>query len=75
MVRVAKKEAIVTFFIRPTKDSKHHINTSYDNGHLLYHNEYSRKLIEKYVSSLEKVDHFTWEPINDKEEILHIYLK
>ena len=72
LIRVAKKEVLVVFFIRPTFGDK--INYGYSDGHLIYHNQYDRQKLQKFVTSNKKVRSISWEPVNQQEEILHIYL-
>lgn len=73
LVRVAKKEVFITFFIKPTEEPTK-INLAMINDSPLYHNSYNKMEIERYVFSLDKVSHIEWEEL-EKEMILHIYLK
>ncbi len=73
LVRVAKKEVLVVFFIKPTKKDDV-IDLAWVSFNQCYHNYYNQKRLEDYVTSLEGVDHFTWENVNKDENILHIYL-
>lgn len=73
-IRVAKKEVLIVFFIKPhEKDDI--IDKSVLDGHTVYHNTYSQNKFARYVLSHEKVDRIVWENVNDKENIAHIILK
>jgi len=74
LVRVARQEVYIVFFIKPTY-SPENIHQDLVNGDLLYHNRYDRGKLERFIYSLDKVDHIEWEQIDNVEEILHIYLK
>lgn len=68
MIRVARKEAIHIFFIKPN-DTEIIKYTEHDN---LYHNTYCKKDIEEFISSNNKVKKFYWKEINETECSLHI---
>ena len=73
MIRVAKKEVIIVFFIKPN-NRPDHINYYEKNGYELYENHYNQQKIEKYVASLAQVDYFEWEQVKWREKSFHIYL-
>lgn len=73
LIRTAKKEVMITFFIKPS-DAPDNISKAYHDGYVLYHNSYNKKDLEAYVTSLKKVNHITWHDINANEVALHIYL-
>lgn len=73
LIRVAKKEVLVVFFIKPT-DEPDRIDPAMIDGALLYHNTYNRTKLIDYVRRNPKVVSFAWQTINDKEEALHIYV-
>jgi Methylase involved in ubiquinone/menaquinone biosynthesis len=75
LVRVASKEVVVVFAIKPEMTSQDALRSSYVNGYLLYSNHYSRPKLEQFLTSLPKVFHFQWEEVDDRENILHIYLR
>ena len=70
LIRIAKKEACHIFFIKPTSSSRHDIR--YDAPSNLYHNIYSKLLIEEYLASNNKVVSWRWVDITDDECALHI---
>jgi len=72
LIRVAKKEALITFFIQPQETQS--ISSAYYNDHLLYHNTYCRPALERFVLSNPKVSKLEWEYVDGREIILHIYL-
>lgn len=71
MIRVAKKEVIIGWFISPSENEK----INYWEEEDLYHNEYSKSEIESILNSNEKVKSFEWISVDDKEINLHILLK
>jgi len=73
MIRVASKLVVHIFFIRPAKQEI--INYNPDNN--LYHNTYSKRDIEEFLTEHEDVDIFEWQIIPGAvtEEALFIYLK
>ena len=73
MIRVAKKEVIIIFFIKP-QDDPTEILSSIENNYLLYHNKYNRDDLEEFIESNSKVNGQYWEEVNDKEVMLHIVL-
>lgn len=74
LIRVAHKEVIVIFFIKPSHKADN-IRSSKRNGDVLYHNIYNKKTIEQFVCFHPKVRNIEWEDINIDEIVLHIYLK
>lgn len=76
LCRVAKKEALIIFFIKPRENiNSDVINKSIDRGYVLYHNIYKLSSLENFIKSLPKVDYFEWEEVDSNEVILHIYVK
>lgn len=73
LIRVARYEALVVFFI-PATDVEDIIDFGISDGHMVYHNRYNRAKLEKFVLSQPKVSHITWETISQNEEILHIFV-
>lgn len=69
MIRVAKKEVVVTFFIRPAEEEKIFAD---ENG--LNTNTYSKKDIEYALGVNDKVIGWEWELFEEDEEILYISL-
>lgn len=74
-IRIAKKEVLIVFFIKPSDKKEDVIDLGFLDGHSVYHNKYSQSKFVEYVLSHEKVDHCYWENINEKEMIAHIYIK
>lgn len=73
LIRVATKEVIIIFFIKPgEKPDKIHCNDC--DGYLLYHNYYNQQQLEQYVQTFSQVDRFEWKEVSSNETILHIYL-
>lgn len=73
LVRVARCEVLIVFFIKPTVEPDN-FSLSSDHNSLLYFNRYNRRTLEEYVLSNAKAKAVAWEDVNDKEVILHIYL-
>ncbi len=73
LIRVATKEVIIVFFIKPgEKPDKIHYSDC--GGYLLYHNYYNQQQLEQYVQTFSQVDKLEWEEVSSNEIILHIYL-
>lgn len=72
LIRVAQKEVLIVFFIK--LGAADIFNYSICDGHPLYHNHYNKQKFENFVKSNKKVASLEWETVNDKEEIVHIYL-
>lgn len=73
LVRVAKKEVLVVFFIIPTNNVDDRIVSPVIDGYPIYHNHYSKTKIESFLLTLSKVKRFTWQTVaNTTECILHI---
>lgn len=75
LIRVACKEVLIVFFIRPHQQDKDFINLIRYNRMLLYNNHYSKKKLEAYVKRNLKVSYCAWEACGSEEEFLHVYLK
>ena len=61
MIRVSTQKVFISFFIKPTKNLEHRI--SLDNEGTkgeVYHNVYSKIIIEKYLNDHTKVKDFKW---------------
>jgi ubiquinone/menaquinone biosynthesis C-methylase UbiE len=69
MIRIGKKEACHIFFIKPDDTPE---SIRYSNE--LYHNKYSRKDIDTFLSNNTKVLKWDWNNLNDKEVSLHVIL-
>lgn len=73
MIRVAKKEVIVIFFMKPSEKEK--ITYAFYENSFLYHNTYDINKIREHIESNPRFDKLVVEEINDKENCYHIYLK
>lgn len=74
-IRVAKKEVLIVFFIKPTASLVDLIDYAVLDGHGIYHNRYSKEKFEAAVYAQEKVSELVWQEISTQECIAHIYLK
>lgn len=70
MIRVAEKEVIHVFFIKPNVEI-----INYDPSQNLYHNTFDKNEIEKYCYENNKVKRVYWLDINEQECSIHIELK
>ena len=70
MIRIASKEAIHIFFIKPDTEK-----IDYNESENLFHNRYDKKEIETYCLKNEKVISVRWEDINNQECVLYIDIK
>lgn len=74
-IRVAKKEVLVVFFMKPSDKQEDVIDLGFLDGHSVYHNKYSASKFQQYVLSHDKVSGIVWENIDENEVIAHIFLK
>lgn len=73
LIRVARCEVLIIFFIKPTA-APDNFSLSLDNNSLLYFNHYNRHALEEYVLRNPKTSEIEWQDVDDKEVLLHIYL-
>jgi ubiquinone/menaquinone biosynthesis C-methylase UbiE len=73
LIRISKREMCHIFFIKPSDTDTDIIN--WDANTNLYHNTYSRSMIEKTLSTHSRVLHWKWVNLNEQECALHVYLK
>lgn len=83
LIRVAKKEVIIVFFISLGEVDK--IDRGISNGFVVYHNNYAKDKLFDYIKSNKKVKNLEFEEVNfcasnlnlrnETNYILHIYLK
>jgi len=65
MIRVCKNKIFISFFIKPNESKNHKLNLSNKNtSREIYHNSYSKYLIEKQLNMHQKVKKFEWFPLN-----------
>jgi SAM-dependent methyltransferase len=72
-IRVAREEVIVVFFLVPGETDRIELSTM--DGAMLYHNQYSRGRVDRFLRSQSRVREIVWEPVGDREVTLHVYLK
>lgn len=60
LIRVAAKEVLIVFFIKPGEEADK-VTYITSMGSLLYHNCYNRKKMEEYITGNEKVRSYEWE--------------
>jgi glycosyltransferase involved in cell wall biosynthesis len=73
MMRVAKKEVSILFFLKP--EEKEHISYAFYENSFLYHNTYNKSKIIKYMEINPKFYKLEMIDINEQECCYHIYLK
>jgi ubiquinone/menaquinone biosynthesis C-methylase UbiE len=71
-IRVAKKEVIVVFFIKPNEEQDFIDYNGWDN---LFHNHYNKEGFENYLLSNEHVASVEWRDVNEKECVALIKVK
>lgn len=72
MIRVAKKEVLIAWFIKPG-DTIEQIN--YWESEDLYHNVYNYNKLNNFILDNPKVNKIQWHDLDEKFSILHIFLK
>lgn len=79
MIRIAKQEVLIVFFLAPN-DAQDNLDYKLQDKTALFNNRYNKQKLEQYVMSFEKVDRIEWDilkattPSGD-EALMHIYLK
>jgi hypothetical protein len=68
MIRIAEKEAIHVFFIKPQEKE----NIHYDKAQNLFHNTYAAKDIEDFLTAHKDVLQYNWIPMTHNEVALSI---
>jgi ubiquinone/menaquinone biosynthesis C-methylase UbiE len=69
-IRIASKEVVVIFFLKPGDST----TINFDPSERLYHNRYSKERVENLLRETTKVKKFSWVEINDDETLLSIEL-
>ena len=72
MIRIAKKECVHIFFIKPVIGDA---IINYNNKTNLYHNTYSYLNIEAFLKNHPKVENYEFKDINKDECMLIMNLK
>lgn len=71
-IRIAKKEVVNVFFIKPTTEYQ---KIDYDPRENLFHNRYNLNDIEWFLSNNSKVSSWEWMNVNSSECVLVVKLK
>jgi ubiquinone/menaquinone biosynthesis C-methylase UbiE len=74
LVRVAKKEVLIVFFMKPVPTEYDAILIGNVDGCPIFHNQYSKSKLEAFLNTLPKVKTFSWFDVNANECVLHIIL-
>ena len=78
LIRVAKHEAIVIFFIIPTCEPDE-IKLTEDRDAMLYHNHYNKDIFEAFILTHKKVKEIRWDNLGNtecgQEAVAHIYMQ
>lgn len=67
VVRVARFEAIIVFFISPDNEPDR-IDRAEERGYPLYHNKYNKAKLEQFVLALPDVKNIEWIKIDETSE-------
>jgi SAM-dependent methyltransferase len=76
LIRVAREEVIVVFFMLPGQEEDF-INLTWCDGCRVYHNIYNKNGLDEFIRQNKKVKNTDWESVGSgetAESILHIYL-
>lgn len=71
-IRVASKEVIITWFIKPDNEPE---DIKYREDEDVFHNKYNIDQLEKFILSNDKVESVSWHAPNEKHAVLHIKMK
>ncbi len=74
LIRVAKKEVLITFFIKPVAANYDSFSPSFELGAFLNYNTFSRPALEEFLRKNTRVQTLVWEEVDSREALLHIYL-
>lgn len=75
LIRIAAKEVLVVFFIKPHQKESDIIVNDLIDGHQIYHNRYSKLKLESFLETVPTIKQIFWEDVpNTNETILHILL-
>ncbi len=74
LVRVAQKEVLIVFFIKPSPLEHDAILSGLVDGCPIFHNQYSKSKLETFLRTLPKIKSFSWADVNANECVLHILL-
>ena len=74
MIRTAKKEVSVTFFMN-LHAGKDRIKTVLRDNYPIHYNNYNKQKMESFILSHDKVARLEWQDMTDHEITLHIYLR
>jgi ubiquinone/menaquinone biosynthesis C-methylase UbiE len=74
LIRVADKEVIIIFFLKPLDSLPDKICVEPVDGILLHHNWYNKQRLEQFVMANAKVKYMQWQHVDAQEVILHIYI-
>jgi ubiquinone/menaquinone biosynthesis C-methylase UbiE len=73
MVRVARHEVAIVFFVKPKETPSDRIQLVNVDECMIFQNQYSKSKIESFLLTLPKVKSFSWQEVKNKDEcILHI---
>lgn len=79
MIRVARKEVVIVFWLEPT-DAPDSLDYKLQDKSALFNNRYNKEKLESFVRSNSKVKEVEWEVLSKttpdgNEVLLHIYLR
>lgn len=74
LIRVAKKEVLIVFFIKPIANGFDLIIDGLVDRYPIYYNQYSRPKLESFLKTLPEIKTFSWVDLNANECVLHIML-
>lgn len=75
LIRVARREMCHIFFIKPLMGANQQEIINWDYTTNLFHNTYTREVIERELRANPKVFTWKWVNIGDQECALHVYMK
>lgn len=75
LVRVAKKEVMIVFFIAPHEGTPDLEIIADVDGYPIYHNRYNKSKIDTYLRTLPKIKYYFWQNVGRAGEcVLHIFV-
>lgn len=71
-IRVASKEVIISWFIKPDDEPE---DIRYRQDEDVFHNKYNKNQLEQFILSNDGVEELFWHQPNEKHAVLHIKKK
>lgn len=75
LIRVARYEVIIVFFLPLSNKDDDKLHSMLFHGNLLYHHHMNKSKFLNFVKRNVRVQHAEWERCSARESILHVYMR